>query len=197
LLVIRTLEDEWYVVIKAYKLTVFEILRDFFVLSYIACLCYPYIRVYRLYDITFLVKSGLAYGTIKTYLSAVRYLHVANDLVEPTAVPMPKMKMAASGIRKVQATSSHQKPRLPITPTILNQIRALWSPKAHDYDTILLWAASCLCFFGFFRMGEITTPSDTAYDQARHLSYADIAVDRVSSPTMLRNNQKQIGSIKA
>ena len=34
-------------------------------------------------------------------------------------------------------------------------------------------------------MGEITIPSDTAYDQARHLSYADIAVDRVSSPTLL------------
>jgi len=30
-----TLKDEWYVVIKAYKLTVFEILRDFFVLSYL------------------------------------------------------------------------------------------------------------------------------------------------------------------
>ena len=41
---------EWYVVIKAYKLTVFDILRDFFVLPYIACPRYPYIRVYRLYD---------------------------------------------------------------------------------------------------------------------------------------------------
>ena len=50
LLVIKTLEDEWYVVIKVYKLTVFEILRDFFVLSYIAWPHYPYIRVYRLYD---------------------------------------------------------------------------------------------------------------------------------------------------
>ena len=43
-MVIKTLKDEWYVVIKAYKLTVFEILRDFFVLSYIACPHYPYIR---------------------------------------------------------------------------------------------------------------------------------------------------------
>ena len=40
-------------------------------------------------------------------------------------------------------------------------------------------------------MGEITTLSDTAYDQAHHLSYADIAVDRVSSPTMLRCHLKQ------
>ena len=51
LLVMKTLEDEWYVVIKAYKLVVFEILGDFFVLPYTACLRYPYIRVYRLYDI--------------------------------------------------------------------------------------------------------------------------------------------------
>ena len=32
----ETLEDEWYVVIKAYKPTVFEILRDFFIII-IAC----------------------------------------------------------------------------------------------------------------------------------------------------------------
>ena len=50
LLVMKTLEDEQYVVIKAYKFTVFEIWRDFNVLSYTACPRYPYIRVYRLYD---------------------------------------------------------------------------------------------------------------------------------------------------
>jgi len=50
LLVMKTLEDEQYVVIKAYKFTIFEIWRDFNVLSYIACPRYPYIRVYRLYD---------------------------------------------------------------------------------------------------------------------------------------------------
>ena len=48
--VMKTLGDEWYVVIKAYKLTVLNILRDLFVLPYIACPRYPYIRVYRLYD---------------------------------------------------------------------------------------------------------------------------------------------------
>jgi len=46
----KTLEDEQYVVIKAYKFTVFEIWRDFNVLPYIAGPRYPYIRVYRLYD---------------------------------------------------------------------------------------------------------------------------------------------------
>jgi len=34
LLVMKTLNDEWYIVIKAYKLTVFEILRNLFVFIY-------------------------------------------------------------------------------------------------------------------------------------------------------------------
>ena len=37
LLVMKTLEDERYVVIKAYKCTVCEIWRDFFVLAYHYC----------------------------------------------------------------------------------------------------------------------------------------------------------------
>ena len=40
----KTLEDERYVVIKAYKCTVSEIWRDFFCISkIIACTSYPYI----------------------------------------------------------------------------------------------------------------------------------------------------------
>ena len=44
LLVMKTLEDERYVVIKAYKCTVSEIWRDSTVLTYIACTSYPYIQ---------------------------------------------------------------------------------------------------------------------------------------------------------
>ena len=41
LLVMKTPEDERYVVIKAYKCTVSEIWRDSYVLPYIACTSYP------------------------------------------------------------------------------------------------------------------------------------------------------------
>ena len=37
LLVMKTLEDERYVVTKSYKCTVSEFWRDYFVLAYIAC----------------------------------------------------------------------------------------------------------------------------------------------------------------
>ena len=46
LLDMKTLEDDWYVVIKAYKCTVSEVWRDFFCIS-IYC-----VSVYRLYDYT-------------------------------------------------------------------------------------------------------------------------------------------------
>jgi len=39
----KTLEDEWNVVIKAYKFTVFEILRDFLCYHILRVLRYPYI----------------------------------------------------------------------------------------------------------------------------------------------------------
>ena len=54
LLAMKILEDDWYVVIKAYKCTVSEIWRDFIVLAYIAC---PTYRVYRLCDMSMYVKT--------------------------------------------------------------------------------------------------------------------------------------------
>jgi len=44
LLVVNTLKHEWHVVMKVYKLSIFEIFSEifseiFFVLPYIACLC--------------------------------------------------------------------------------------------------------------------------------------------------------------
>ena len=49
-------------------------------------------------------------------------------------------------------------------------------------DERMLWAAAKACFFGFFRAGEITVPSDSAFDSAVHLSFADVAVDNLAQP---------------
>jgi len=48
----ETLEDEWYVVINVYKLTIFDIWRDF-LYYHIMCVCaIRTYRVYQLYDTT-------------------------------------------------------------------------------------------------------------------------------------------------
>ena len=52
LFIMKTLEDEQQVVITAYKLAVFEILRVF-LYKHILCVCaIPTYRVYQLYDMT-------------------------------------------------------------------------------------------------------------------------------------------------
>jgi hypothetical protein len=50
----------------------------------------------------------------------------------------------------------------------------------------MIWAASTVCFFGFFRAGEITVPTQTSFNPARHLSWGDVAVDNKVSPRVLR-----------
>ena len=55
----------------------------------------------------------------------------------------------------------------------------------------MLWAACCLGFFGFLRAGEFTVASKEEFDSERHLSVADVAVDSVTAPAMIRVRLKQ------
>ena len=102
--------------------------------------------------ISHLANSGLSYSTIKTYLSAIRYLQIANDFLEPRVVPMPKLNLVERGIHHVRSEQPNSKQRLPIAPSILQKLQALWSWEAADYDVIMTWAAYCTAFSVFFRI---------------------------------------------
>ena len=90
------------------------------------------------------------------------------------------------GIKKHQAELlSGQQSRLPITPDILSNIKKVWDTTSKEHDTIMLWAAYCLAFFGFLRIGEITVPSDSGYDPSTHLSLADVAFNHATDPSQM------------
>ena len=55
----------------------------------------------------------------------------------------------------------------------------------------MLWAACCLAFFGFLRIGEMTVPSDQKFDPSCHLIVKDIAIDNPKLPTVVRVTIKQ------
>ena len=55
----------------------------------------------------------------------------------------------------------------------------------------MLWAAASLCFFGFFRSGELTVQTINSFDPARHLSWGDVTIDDMSSPSVIRVFLKQ------
>lgn len=99
---------------------------------------------------------------------------------DPHISSMPVLEHVVRGIkRELSKNSSSTKPRLPITPNILLKLRAVWEETPAAFDTIMLWAACCTCYFGFLRSGEICVPSsgDSHYDPATHLSMGDLAVD--------------------
>ena len=62
-------------------------------------------------------------------------------------------------------------------------------PTSHN--NLIIWAASCLAFFGFLHSSELTVPSQDTYDPSIHLSVNDVAVDSRSSPTMIQVTIKQ------
>ena len=140
--------------------------------------------------ISYLAQSGLAYASIKTYLSAIRHLQISNGLSAPDLASMPKLALVERGIRRVKS-SEPGRTRLPITPAILRQLRALWSKDATEFNWIMLWAACCTAFFGFCRMGEITAPTTGSYDISQHLTITDIAVDNGSDPSVVKIHLKR------
>ena len=83
------------------------------------------------------------------------------------------------------------RPRLPITPQILRGLHHFWQQRENGYDAVTLWAVCTLAFFGFLRSGEITVPSDAAFDAACHLTPADVQVYSRESPALLRVQLKE------
>ncbi len=97
-------------------------------------------------------------------------------------------KAGTSHARDKESTSnkaSHPT-RQPITMDLLRNLHAAWSSMPRPRDKVMLWAAASLCFFGFLRSGESTVPSDSAFDEATHLTFKDVSVDRLNNPTILK-----------
>ena len=85
--------------------------------------------------------------------------------------------------------STHR--RLPVTLPILRAMKAEWQKNPAPRDAMMLWAASCLCFFGFLRSGEVVCPTEFSFDPQAHLAFSDVAVDDRATPSALRVQSKE------
>ena len=136
--------------------------------------------------ISHLANEKLCHSTIKCYLSAIRHLHIAEGYGDPGISHMARLEQVLKGIKSLQAKASKKTPRLPITPELLLKMKQVWRKRGNNWDNVMLWAASSLCFFGFLRSGEITVPSESAFDEGAHLTFNDITVDSTTNPQILR-----------
>ena len=72
-----------------------------------------------------------------------------------------------------------------LSPAILLRMKDVLNRNGGDYNSIMLWAAVCTCYFGFLRSGEITVPLLSAYCPKFHLTMNDVSIDRAGRPGII------------
>ena len=96
---------------------------------------------------TYLAHKGLAWQSIKMYLAGTRHYLMLQDLATPFRDEhLPRLQLLLRGIKCITSRS---------TPDILHSLYALLNLTLSDPDSIMLWAAMNLCFFGFLWFREI------------------------------------------
>ncbi|XP_048578830.1 uncharacterized protein LOC125560693 isoform X2 [Nematostella vectensis] len=123
-----------------------------------------------IYFVTFLARR-VKHGTIRTYLAAVRNMHIENGFQDPIQGRLILNKVLR-GILRVQG--QHKTARQPVTPQLLKAIRPVLLSWLSAHDFHMIWAAFTLAFFGFLRCSEFTCPGVRNFDIVYNLSPVDI-----------------------
>ncbi len=99
--------------------------------------------------VTFLARS-IKYSSIKIYLAAVRHYHIRHGF----HLHMHKMLRLQLVLRGIKCSQGDQ---MPITIHHLKLFKLLLAISSTDnFDSLMIWAAMTLVFFGFLRLGELT-----------------------------------------
>lgn len=140
---------------------------------------------------SFLGNQNISHSTIKCYLLAVRHLQIASNLPDPMIASMPKLESVIQGIKSQQTLKKSSGDKLlPITPDHLLTLRRHFQQSSTDNDGIMWWAAVSTCFFDFMRTGEMTLPSESAFDPNTHLCFKDVSMDSINNPKIVKPNLK-------
>jgi hypothetical protein len=114
--------------------------------------------------------------SLKTGLSAVRYLHERLGYVWIPVIDRFKVHRCLMGLKRQCCTPVRQK--LPITPALLV---AMWRCETIDWEhpwMVVVWAAMLVAFFCFLRKDNFTVNKANAYNYRRHLARSDVQILR-------------------
>ena len=102
----------------------------------------------------FLACQGLAHQSIVAYLSGVRNLAIASGDTPVDRDQMPRLQLVLWGVARSSSHQGGRRPCLPITGTIMHQLLGVWS--GDNFESRLMWVATCVGYFRFMRAGEFT-----------------------------------------
>ena len=109
------------------------------------------------------ISQTVTYPTIRVYLSAIRLVHIENQLSDPLSdTPLLLDHYLCQAVRRSQP-SGHPS-RLPILPRHLKAIKSQLSKfSLLSHDKLAYWAAFTYAFFGFCRVSEFTSPAPATH----------------------------------
>ena len=110
-------------------------------------------------------QQNLSASTIKTYLSGIQQVRITGGFRDPLIDHMPRLRQILKRI-KLQTARLEKSTRLciPITPSILRELKSIRLSGNPSYDDLMLWAATVATFFTFCRSEEITVENEKQYD---------------------------------
>ena len=124
------------------------------------------------------MARSVQHSNIKNYLSAIKHYHSSLGY-ELNLSAFLRLQLILHGIKRSQGDNS--KNRRPTTLYILNLFYHLLNVKyTSNKDSLMVWAAMTLAFFGFLRIGELTC--DSHFNPERRLAFSDLVFMPKSSP---------------
>ena len=116
------------------------------------------------------LAQSIKHSSIKCYLAAVRHLHIRMGY-ELDLKKIARLQLVCRGVKRSQG--DHTRVLLPITIHHLQLFYALLAvPYTKHFDSLMVWAAITLAFFGFLRLGELTCNSK--FSPEIHLAPRDV-----------------------
>ena len=114
---------------------------------------------------------GLKHSTISGYMSAIRWVHLANGFDDPTA-NKPRLRMARRAIKRL---TGEVKGKLPVTPDMLKHIGS--NLAMDEAKHAVTWAGLNLAFFFLLRSAEYCD------DPIKALQVGDVQFFKEGEPT--------------